>query len=63
MIPENRTWDGIKKEYLRKVEKALSSVNDPRKREVLEDVRVSHHQELDRLECPVERVGYVRMVV
>jgi hypothetical protein len=41
---ENKTWGSIKAEYLRKVEKALSSVKNPRKKDVLEDVR-SH---LDR---------------
>jgi hypothetical protein len=44
MTTENKTWDSLKTEYLHQVEKALSSVKHPRKKEVLEDVR-SH---LDR---------------
>ncbi len=34
----NETWDQLKADYLRKVEKALSSVSNPRRKEVLEDV-------------------------
>ncbi len=44
MTSESRKWETLKAEYLRKVEKALSSVKHPRSREVIEDVR-SH---LDR---------------
>ena len=44
MTSESKTWENLKAEYLRQVEKALSSVKHPRRREVLEDVR-SH---LDR---------------
>lgn len=34
----NKTWDSVKAEYLRHVEKALSSVKHPRSKEVVEDV-------------------------
>ena len=34
----NKTWDSVKAEYLRQVEKALSSVKHPRSKEVVEDV-------------------------
>lgn len=44
MTSENKEWDSLKAEYLRQVEKALSSVKHPRRKEVLDDVR-SH---LDR---------------
>jgi len=44
MTSEAKAWESLKAEYLHQVEKALSSVRHPRKREVLEDVR-SH---LDR---------------
>jgi hypothetical protein len=44
MTSGQKTWESLKAEYLHQVEKALSSVRHPRKREVLEDVR-SH---LDR---------------
>jgi hypothetical protein len=44
MTSENKMWDNLKAEYLRQVERALSSVKHPRGKEVLEDVR-SH---LDR---------------
>ncbi len=44
MTSENKSWDNLKADYLRQVEKALSSVKHPRGKEVLEDVR-SH---LDR---------------
>lgn len=39
MISQNKTWDCVKAEYLRQVEKALSSVKHPRSKEVLDDVR------------------------
>jgi len=38
MTSENKTWESSKAEYLRQVEKALSSVKHPSKKEVLEDV-------------------------
>lgn len=38
MTAESKKWDSLKAEYLRKVEKALSSVKHPRSKEVLEDV-------------------------
>jgi len=38
MTSQNKAWDSVKAEYLRQVEKALSSVNHPRKKEVLQDV-------------------------
>jgi serine protease AprX len=44
MTAKNKTWDSVKADYLRQVEKALYSVRHPRSKEVLEDVR-SH---LDR---------------
>ncbi len=44
MTSEQKTWENLKTEYLRQIEKALSSVKHPRKNDVLEDVR-SH---LDR---------------
>ncbi|MHC4601932.1 MAG: carboxypeptidase regulatory-like domain-containing protein [Planctomycetota bacterium] len=44
MTSKCKKWESFKAEYLRKVEKALSSVKHPRSKEVLEDVR-SH---LDR---------------
>ncbi len=44
MTSEKKIWDNIKTEYIRQVEKALSSVKHPRRKEVLEDV-LSH---LDR---------------
>lgn len=39
MNPESQTWKGLKAEYLHKVEKALSAVKNPRKQDVLADVR------------------------
>lgn len=44
MTSESKKWDALKAEYLRKVQKTLSSVRHPRSKEVLDDVR-SH---LDR---------------
>ncbi len=44
MTSQGKTWDRLKAEYLRRVEKTLSSVKHPRSRDVLDDVR-SH---LDR---------------
>jgi len=38
MTAENRKWESLKTEYLRKVEKALSSVKHPRGKEVLDDI-------------------------
>jgi len=38
MTAENRKWESLKTEYLRKVEKALSSVKHPRGKEVIEDI-------------------------
>jgi len=38
MTSESKKWDSLKAEYLRKVEKALSSIKHPRSKEVLEDV-------------------------
>ncbi|MHC4701036.1 MAG: hypothetical protein ACYTFQ_10715, partial [Planctomycetota bacterium] len=40
MTSESRKWESLKAEYLRKVEKALSSVKHPRGKEVVEDVRL-----------------------
>ena len=50
MTADSKKWDSMKAEYLRKVEKALSSVKHPRSKEVLEDV--SSH--LDRRFCELE---------
>jgi hypothetical protein len=44
MTSENKKWDSLKIEYLHKIEKALSSIKHPRRKDILEDVR-SH---LDR---------------
>ena len=44
MTSENKKWDSLKTEYLHKIEKALSSIKHPRRKDILEDVR-SH---LDR---------------
>ena len=41
MSSETKTWDNLKAEYLRQVEKSLSSVRHPHMNDVLEDV--SHH--------------------
>jgi len=41
---EKETWNNAKTEYLRQVEKALSSVKHPRKEQVLEDVRTHMEQ-------------------
>ena len=38
MNSEDKTWESLKAEYLRQVEKALSSVDHPRSKDVLEDV-------------------------
>ncbi len=38
MSSENKAWDSVKDGYLSQVEKALSSVKHPRKKEVLSDV-------------------------
>ena len=38
MNSENKTWESLKAEYLHQVEKALSLVNHPRSKDVLEDV-------------------------
>jgi hypothetical protein len=39
MSSELKRWEGLKAEYLRQVEKAVSSVKHPRARDVLEDVQ------------------------
>jgi hypothetical protein len=44
MTSENKVWETLKAEYLKKVEKALSSVKHPHIAEVLEDVQ-SHLNE------------------
>lgn len=38
MNSENKTWESLKAEYLHQVQKALSLVNHPRSKDVLEDV-------------------------
>ena len=38
MKSESKTWENVKAKYLHQVEKALSSVKHPRRKEVLEDV-------------------------
>ncbi len=50
MTSETKTWESIKAEYLRKVEKALSSVKSPRTKEVLEDVRFHLERRFAELE-------------
>lgn len=44
MTSKSKKWDSLKAEYLRQVEKALSSVKHPRSKDILEDV----HHHLDR---------------
>ena len=39
MTQINKQWESMKKDYINKVEKALSSVKHPRSEEILEDVR------------------------
>jgi hypothetical protein len=39
MSSESKTWESLKIQYLNQVEKALSSVEHPRRKEVLDDVR------------------------
>jgi hypothetical protein len=50
MTSESKTWESLKTEYLRQVEKALSSVENPRKKEVLEDVCSHLDRRFDELE-------------
>lgn len=38
MNPESQTWESLKAEYLHKVDKALSAVKNPRKKDVFADV-------------------------
>jgi len=44
MTSERKKWENLKTEYLRQVEKALSSVKHPRSKDILDDVR-SHLQQ------------------
>jgi hypothetical protein len=39
MYSQEKTWDKLKAEYLRQVQKALASVKRPRIGQVVEDVR------------------------
>ena len=50
MTSENKTWDALKAKYLHQVERALSSVRHPRRKEVLEDVRCHLEQRFAELE-------------
>ncbi|MHC4353278.1 MAG: carboxypeptidase regulatory-like domain-containing protein [Planctomycetota bacterium] len=54
MTSESMKWESLREEYLRKVEKALSSVKHPRGKEVLEDVRSHLDRRFGELE-PQER--------
>lgn len=50
MTSESKQWDSLKTEYLRKVAKALSSANHPRRKDILEDVRTHLDQRFAELE-------------
>jgi len=50
MTSENKVWETLKAEYLKKVEKALSSVKHPHIAEVLEDVQSHLEQRFAALE-------------
>ncbi len=50
MTSESKTWDTLKTEYLRHVEKALSSVKHPRRKDILEDVTSHLDQRFAELE-------------
>lgn len=50
MTSESKTWDTLKTEYLRQVEKALSSVKHPRSKDILEDVTSHLDQRFAKLE-------------
>ncbi len=52
MNSENRTWESLKAEYLHQVEKALSLVNHPRTKDVLDDV--SSHLDRRFAELPAD---------
>ncbi len=54
MSDADATWDGLAAGYVRKVEKALSAVDYPRKEEVLRDLRAHLQQRYDEL-APEER--------
>jgi len=56
MTSQGKTWHRLKTEYLRRVEKALSSVKHPRSRDVLDDV--SSH--LDRRFAELEPAQQTR---
>ncbi|MFA5863611.1 MAG: hypothetical protein WC975_02885 [Phycisphaerae bacterium] len=49
MTSESKRWEALKSEYLREVEKALSSVKHPRRYDVLEDVRLHLDQRFSDL--------------
>ncbi|MHC4572878.1 MAG: HAAS signaling domain-containing protein, partial [Planctomycetota bacterium] len=50
MTSQNRTWESLKAKYLREVEKALSSVEHPRIKDVLADVSAHLDQRFAELE-------------
>jgi hypothetical protein len=50
MTSENKKWEDIKADYLQKVEKALSSVKNHRKKEVLDDVSAHLDRRFEELE-------------
>jgi len=50
MSSKNKTWETVKANYLRQVEEALSSVNHPRSREIIDDVRSHLDQRFAELE-------------
>ena len=50
MTSESKTWETLKANYLRQVEKALSSVNHPRTKDIFEDVTSHLDQRFDELE-------------
>ncbi len=53
MNSQNRTWESLKTEYLHQVEKALSLVNHPRSKGVLDDV--SSHLDRRFAELPADQ--------
>lgn len=50
MTSENKKWDSLKTEYLHKIEKALSSIKHPRRKDILEDVRTHLDRRFAELE-------------
>ena len=54
MSSESETWESLKTQYLNQIEKALSSVEHPRRKEVLDDVRSHLEQRFAEL-APEQR--------